>query len=164
MPRKRYSAEVKAKVALEADLASNLTLLANAQDSYCLSLLGWKVANDLCDRPFQEQEQENDVACTKGFRHPRRGGSCSPCSLPAATQFINSPYDPEARLGKKRSTLWTGYKIHLTETCEQTLPHLMTHEATTPAPRTDEAMTEVIKEELSQTDLLPGSISLMQAM
>ncbi len=27
---------------------------------------------------------------------------------------INSPYDPEARLGKKRSTLWTGYKVHLT--------------------------------------------------
>jgi transposase len=53
--------------------------------------------------------------------------------IPPATQFINSPYDPEARLGKKRSTLWTGYKIHLTETCEQTLPHLITHVATTPA-------------------------------
>jgi transposase len=30
-------------------------------------------------------------------------------NLPPATLFINSPYDPEARLGKKRSTLWTGY-------------------------------------------------------
>jgi transposase len=76
--------------------------------------------------------------------------------IPPATQFINSPYDPEARLGKKRSTLWTGYKVHLTETCEQTLPHLITHVATTPAPRTDEAMTEVIQEELSQADLSPG--------
>src|SRR5215467_4759614 len=28
--------------------------------------------------------------------------------LPSATLFINSPYDPQARLGKKRSTLWTG--------------------------------------------------------
>ncbi len=35
-------------------------------------------------------------------------------NLPPATLFINSPYDPEARLGKKRSTLWTGYKVHLT--------------------------------------------------
>jgi transposase len=26
--------------------------------------------------------------------------------LPPATLFINSPYDPEARLGKKRSTMW----------------------------------------------------------
>jgi len=77
-------------------------------------------------------------------------------NIPPATLFINSPYDPEARLGKKRSTLWTGYKVHLTETCEQTLPHLITHVATTPAPKTDEAMTENIEEELSQADVPPG--------
>ena len=47
------------------------------------------------------------------------------------------------------------YKVHLTETCEQSLPHLITHVATTPAPRTDEAMTEVIEEELSQSGLPP---------
>ena len=76
--------------------------------------------------------------------------------IPPATLFINSPYDPEAHLGKKRSTLWTGYKVHLTETCEQTLPHLITHVATTPAPKTDEAMTEGIQEELSQAGLSPG--------
>jgi transposase len=31
--------------------------------------------------------------------------------LPSGTQFINSPYDPEARYGKKRETRWTGYKF-----------------------------------------------------
>lgn len=77
-------------------------------------------------------------------------------NLPTATLFITSPYDPEAHRGKKRTTLWTGYKVHLTETCEQTLPHLITHIATTPAPRTDEAMTERIQEELYQADLAPG--------
>jgi transposase len=77
-------------------------------------------------------------------------------ALPPASLFLNSPYDPEARLGKKRSTLWTGYKVHLTETCEPTLPHLITHVATTAAPRTDEAMTESIQEELSQADLAAG--------
>lgn len=76
-------------------------------------------------------------------------------TIPPATTFINSPYDPEARFGKKRSTMWTGYKIHLTETCEQDLPHLITHVATTPAPKTDEAMTEVIHTDLQQADLLP---------
>jgi transposase len=76
--------------------------------------------------------------------------------IPPATLFINSPYDPEAHLGKKRSTLWTGYKVHLTETCEQTLPHLITHVATTPAPKTDEAMTQQIQEELHQAELAPG--------
>lgn len=76
-------------------------------------------------------------------------------NLPPATLFINSPYDPEAHRGKKRTTLWTGYKVHLTETCEQTLPHLITHVATTPAPKTDEAMTECIQEELHQADIPP---------
>ncbi|MBO0789348.1 MAG: hypothetical protein J2P36_00110 [Ktedonobacteraceae bacterium] len=45
--------------------------------------------------------------------------------------------------------------MHLTETCEQTLPHLITHVATTPAPKTDEAMTERIQEELHQADIPP---------
>ena len=77
-------------------------------------------------------------------------------TIPPATKFTNSPYDPEARFGKKRSTMWTGYTIHLSETCEQNLPHLMTHIATTPAPRTDEAMTEVIHTDLQQADFLPN--------
>ena len=29
-------------------------------------------------------------------------------NIPPATLFINSPYDPQAHLGKKRSTLWSG--------------------------------------------------------
>jgi transposase len=75
--------------------------------------------------------------------------------IPPAMQFINSPYDPEARFGKKRSTMWTGYKIHLTETCEKKLPHLITHVATTPAPRTDEAMVDTIHTNLQHRELLP---------
>src|SRR5262249_48286927 len=35
--------------------------------------------------------------------------------LAPAGQRINSPYDPEATYGNKRSTTWTGYKVHLTE-------------------------------------------------
>jgi transposase len=85
-----------------------------------------------------------------------------PENIPAATQFINSPYDPEAHLGKKRSTMWTGYKIHLSETCDENLPHLITHVATTPAPRTDEAMTESIHTGLQQADVLP-SVHLMDS-
>src|SRR5690349_15079932 len=56
---------------------------------------------------------------------------------------INSPYDQEARYGKKYSTRWTGYKVHLTETCEVDQPHLLIDVATTPAPESDVSMTEV---------------------
>jgi hypothetical protein len=38
-------------------------------------------------------------------------------ALPAA-QLINSPYDKDARYGKKRTPLWVGYKVHFTQTCE----------------------------------------------
>jgi len=75
--------------------------------------------------------------------------------LPPGNQFINSPYDPEARYGKKRETRWTGYKVHLTETCEEDAPHLITHVATTAAATTDEAVTETIHADLQQTDLTP---------
>ena len=76
-------------------------------------------------------------------------------NLPAGKQFINSPYDQEARYGKKRETRWTGYKVHLTETCEEKLPHLITHVATTAATTTDEAMTETIHANLKQACLTP---------
>jgi len=75
--------------------------------------------------------------------------------LPPGKQFINSPYDQEARYGKKRETRWTGYKVHLTETCEEDSPHLITHVATTAATTTDEAMTEAIHADLQQTELTP---------
>jgi transposase len=75
--------------------------------------------------------------------------------LPPGNQFINSPYDPEARYGKKRETRWTGYKVHMTETCEADAPHLITHVATTAATTTDEAMTETIHADLKQASLTP---------
>jgi transposase len=46
--------------------------------------------------------------------------------LPPATQFISSPYDPEAHLALKRATAWIGYKVHLTETCDRETPSLIT--------------------------------------
>lgn len=39
---------------------------------------------------------------------------------------MDSPYDPDARFGNKRSTTWTGYKVHLTETCDTDAPRHMT--------------------------------------
>ena len=53
--------------------------------------------------------------------------------LPAA-QLITSPYDLDARNGKKRTTFWVGYKVHFTQTCDEDAPQLITHVQTTPAP------------------------------
>lgn len=45
--------------------------------------------------------------------------------------------------------------MHLTETCEKDSPHLITHVATTPATRADEAMVEPIHADLERDQLLP---------
>ena len=44
---------------------------------------------------------------------------------PATAEQISSPYDPEARYGKKRDISWTGYKAHLTETCDPETLHVI---------------------------------------
>jgi transposase len=53
--------------------------------------------------------------------------------LPPAAEGIESPYDVEARYRHKRDTQWTGSMVHVSETCEPTAPHLLTHVHTTPA-------------------------------
>ena len=76
--------------------------------------------------------------------------------LPPASLLIVSPYDPEARFSKKRKTEWTGYKVHLTESCDEELPHLIVNVETTPATTTDYEMTPEIHAHLDERDLLPG--------
>lgn len=76
--------------------------------------------------------------------------------LPPARQLIRSPYDPEATLSQKRSTLWTGYKVHLTETCEPEEVHLITDVQTTSAPTADVEVTALIHTALAKKERLPG--------
>lgn len=73
---------------------------------------------------------------------------------PAGTRF-DSPYDPDARYGNKRSATWTGYKVHLTETCDVDEVHLITNVETTHAHLTDVAQTELIHDALAHKALLP---------
>jgi transposase len=75
--------------------------------------------------------------------------------LPPASLRSDSPYDPEAHYATKRNTHWTGYKVHITETCDDNSPHVITHIATTISPKVDSDMTEEIHEALSEKGQLP---------
>lgn len=75
--------------------------------------------------------------------------------LPPSSLLICTPYDPEARYGQKRTTVWTGYKVHVTETCDEEAPHLITAVQTTPAPLSDFDMTLPIQESLARRKVLP---------
>lgn len=80
--------------------------------------------------------------------------------LPPSSLLICTPYDPDARFSQKRSTTWTGYKVHLTESCDEDLPHLITDVQTTPAPLSDFDMTPQIQASLASHDLLPQDLLL----
>jgi transposase len=104
--------------------------------------------------------------------------------LPPGHARIASPYDTDARWGAKRGELWLGYKLHVTETCDDpppcscpaaaagsaarpdrghgtgcahlTAPNLITHVATTGATVTDNQMTRLIDDGLAGQGLAPG--------
>jgi transposase len=76
-------------------------------------------------------------------------------NIPPSSLLISSPYDTQAHLNIKRDTVWTGYKVHLTETCDEQTPHLIIHAETTTATTQDMEMTEVIHQELEHKQLLP---------
>jgi transposase len=102
--------------------------------------------------------------------------------LPPGHARIASPYDTDARWGVKREEFWLGYKLHVTETCDDeppcgcpaagdggtgrrghdqdcaspAFPNLITHVAATEATVPDSQMTAVICGDLAGKNLAPG--------
>lgn len=74
---------------------------------------------------------------------------------PPAHKMIASPDDEEARYCVKRSTEWNGYKVHLTETCAEDQPRLITHVVTTPSTTHDVHITLAIQDDLIAQDRMP---------
>jgi transposase len=95
------------------------------------------------------EEQFVRVGEKRRFRRPRE--------LPPAGEVINSPYDPQARYGKKRETEWIGYKVHVTETCEPAGPIVITDVQTSAASLHDSTVLLPIQQALSDRGLLPAT-------
>jgi len=79
----------------------------------------------------------------------------APSELKPSGERFNSPYDPEAHYAIKRKTEWIGYKVHLTETCEEASLHLITHVETTPSVQQDVSTTQTIQQALADKNCLP---------
>jgi IS5 family transposase len=102
--------------------------------------------------------------------------------LPPGRSRITSPYDLDARWGVKRDTFWSGYKVHVTETCGTSAaaggdtvassdsgseghgedgeaappPNLITNVETTDATVPDSQMTAPVHDRLAGRGLLPA--------
>jgi transposase len=75
---------------------------------------------------------------------------------PACEALIRSPYDTDARLCAKREMVWTGYKVHLTETCDEDTPHLITQVETTTSTMPDVSATPIIQARLAKAGRMPS--------
>lgn len=81
--------------------------------------------------------------------------------LPPSAGRIRSPHDPDARYSTKGrpgadTVAWTGSKAHLTESCDEDLPNLVTDVHTTPATEPDTCATTPVQDKLIGRDLKPG--------
>ncbi len=85
-----------------------------------------------------------------GMDHWRHAGN-----IPPAGVAICSPFDTEARYNIKRQTAWTGYKVHLTETCDVDTPHLIVQVMTTVATEQDNEIVADLHQALAEKDVLP---------
>ena len=94
----------------------------------------------------------------QGFFYDRDGEvrwRTSEEGIPRSTKYINSPIDPDCRYARKFTTSWVGYRVHITETCEEALPNIITDVQTAPAPVADGDATPLIHEALKGKELLP---------
>lgn len=110
------------------------------------------------------------VHVDRGGREVIRLREADTDGLPPGRCRIVSPYDLDARWGGKRDLTWSGYKVHISESCDAEAPehavgaghvpdappNLITNVATTDASVPDVAMTEPIHTDLQQRDLLPA--------
>lgn len=75
--------------------------------------------------------------------------------IPPSRNFLGSPIDRDCRYARKFTTSWLGYRMHLTETCDDDAPNILTDVRTAPATVADGEATPLIHEALEEKDLLP---------
>ena len=80
----------------------------------------------------------------------------SAAELPPVGERLQSPYDTEMHYSTKRKMEWSGYKVHITETCDDDAAHLITHVKTCPAMEQDMTSTAEIHARLAAKGLLPA--------
>jgi len=103
-----------------------------------------EILKKVWQQPYTHNEEGDEIRWRKGTERLR------------AAATIESPYDTEAHYSRKDQTLWTGYKVHLSETCDEHMPHLIINVHTTPSTTQDVACTSAIQDALDQKQILPS--------
>lgn len=116
-------------------------------------------ALDSLNCPSTWRENEHVVLLrqllARHFERTDQGVSVSGDRAVPRDEAVKSPYEPEARTVSKGTTVWTGYKVHFTETCDEDAPHLITVVQTTSALVPDGAVTNAVHVALRRHNLVP---------
>jgi transposase len=124
-------------------------------DGYALLEAVWRTGPEAA-RALEEVETLRVVWVQNFHLVEGEGRPRGPKDLPPASRHIDTPHDVEARHGAKNATRWTGYKVHVTESCEPGRPHVVTDVATRPALEGDNDALPGIHERLERVGLLPS--------
>lgn len=123
---------------------SLLTALYQAETPMTIrSLLSVEVLRQVWVQQYYWADGQSD------WRHKDEHG------FPPSGTMIASPDDLDARYSSKYGVGWTGYTLHVTETCAPEEPRLITQVTTTNATIPDSQMTEVIQADLVSRHLSP---------
>jgi transposase len=102
---------------------------------------------------------ERDKAETDGRSAGEPDGGCvrmRPVQGRGPGDRVESPYEIDARFRSKHATKWTGYMVHLTETCDEGMPRLVVNTDTTPANVHEAERTASIHDALAAGGLAPS--------
>lgn len=97
-----------------------------------------------------ETSSDPDAPPGSGRAHLR------PVSGRGSEDRLDSPYDTDAGYRSKNGQGWTGYMVHLSETCDNDTPHLIVHADTTAANVHEAMRTVSIHAELAATQTAPA--------
>lgn len=134
-----------------------------ARDAYLLTVGrdGFALLDTINGETLAEFRKLNRVSVLAAVweRHFERQGQRirwrEGAELSRAAQALESPYDAEAKYSTKRGQEWVGYKVHVTEGCDDDCPRLIVGVLTTPATQQDVSTTLSIHQALAAKQLLP---------
>ncbi len=150
----RYSHRVEEYRLPKSKTARDTYLITVGEDGFALL----DALNDMSAEKLKELGKVKTLQVVWDRHYERRGERVrwrDSSELSRAAFATESPYDPEAKYSTKRGKAWVGYKVHVTENCDEDKPHLIVSVLTTPAPQQDVSTTLDVHQALAAKQQLP---------
>ena len=150
----RYSHRVEEYRLPKAKAARDTYLLTVGEDGFVLL----DAINQAASEKLRELEKVKTLSAVWDRHYERKEERVrwrDKIELTRAAYALESPYDPDARYSTKRGHEWVGYKVHVTESCDENNPQLIVNVLSTPATQQDVSTTQAVHQALADKHHLP---------